>query len=211
MPRDEEAPVFGARGVTERLIPRAGFILAGNHPEGDPRTGWSRRCACSRSPRISATTWPASVSATSSAGSRRLFRSWPRRASARRRSVSRPTSCRSGTRRRSGWPRTSAPSTPSRAGGSTSGSARRHRTATCSATSGAAMPRPIRTRSSSGSSRRSRADRSRTIRCTRRTVRRFRGSSRISPGCAIASGSAAARSGRFAGPRGTGSSCCSAT
>ena len=39
MPSDEEAPVFGARGVTESLIPRAGFILAGNHSEGDPRTG----------------------------------------------------------------------------------------------------------------------------------------------------------------------------
>jgi alkanesulfonate monooxygenase SsuD/methylene tetrahydromethanopterin reductase-like flavin-dependent oxidoreductase (luciferase family) len=25
--------------VTGRLVPRAGFILAGNHPEGDPRTG----------------------------------------------------------------------------------------------------------------------------------------------------------------------------
>ena len=39
MSRDEEAPVFGARGAPENLIPRAGFILAGNHPEGDPRTG----------------------------------------------------------------------------------------------------------------------------------------------------------------------------
>ena len=38
MPSDEDAPAFGAGGA-ESLIPRAGFILAGNHSEGDPRTG----------------------------------------------------------------------------------------------------------------------------------------------------------------------------
>ena len=212
MSRDEEAPVFGARGATENLIPRAGFILAGNHPEGDPRTGLEQTLrlfsfaedlgydvAGIRQRHLERGI--SSALPFLAAASQRTQRDPPRdrrRATRVRDAVPAGRGLRH-RRRPLGRP----------------GQRRDQHVVTARRPARRPRPRqmapPIRTSSSSDSSRRWRADRSPTSRCTPHTDRRSRGSSRTSPGCAIASGSAAARSDRCAGPPGTGSSCCSAT